>query len=110
MRHLFTRIMFTLVCCALIACTDGAALAGPAELDRPNILEGNRYSSNTPPAWELYDLEKDPHEMRNEYGNPKYADIIAELKAQLLAMRGRLGETDANYPQLEKIIEAHWND
>ena len=33
--------------------------------------------------WELYDLQKDPHEMKNLYGQKKYADITADLKKQL---------------------------
>lgn len=34
-------------------------------------------------SWELYDLQKDPDEMKNLYGDPKYASLIAELKVQL---------------------------
>ncbi|MBN2030975.1 sulfatase [bacterium] len=37
--------------------------------------------------WELYDLEKDPQEMKSEYENPEYADIIAELKLELQRLR-----------------------
>ena len=75
-----------------------------------NNPDGNRYLANTPPAWEFYDLQKDPGEMRNEYGNPEYAEVIAGLKTELSGMRGRLDETDAKYPHIEEIVEAHWND
>ena len=34
-------------------------------------------------AWELYDLEKDPLEMRNVYGDPAYAAVRAGLEAEL---------------------------
>ena len=37
--------------------------------------------------WELYDLEKDPHEMKSEYSNPEYADVVAELKKELQRLR-----------------------
>ena len=37
--------------------------------------------------WELYDLEKDPNEMKSEYDNPEYAGIVAELKAELKRLR-----------------------
>jgi len=37
--------------------------------------------------WELYDLKKDPHEMKSEYDNPEYAGIVAELKAELKRLR-----------------------
>ncbi len=33
--------------------------------------------------WELYDLQKDPHEMKNLYGQKKYEAITADLKNQL---------------------------
>ncbi len=32
---------------------------------------------------ELYDLEKDPHELDNLYGNPDYADVQTRLQARL---------------------------
>ncbi len=37
--------------------------------------------------WELYDRKKDPQEMRNVYNDPAYADVVADLKKQLAAMR-----------------------
>ena len=39
--------------------------------------------------WELYDLKKDPDELKNLYGKPKYADTIAELKRGLENLRTR---------------------
>ena len=33
--------------------------------------------------WELYDLEKDPAEMKSVYADPEYKDIVAQLKAEL---------------------------
>lgn len=43
----------------------------------------------TPPEWELFDLEKDPREMKNVYGDPAYAKVTAELKAELERLRNR---------------------
>jgi arylsulfatase A-like enzyme len=37
--------------------------------------------------WEFYDLEKDPDELTNQYGNPAYADRVAELKQELSRLR-----------------------
>lgn len=40
-------------------------------------------NENTPPEWELFDLKKDPREMRNVYGDPAYAKVERELKTEL---------------------------
>ena len=37
--------------------------------------------------WELYDLEKDPHELMNVYGKPEYAKTQAELAGELERQR-----------------------
>ena len=33
--------------------------------------------------WELYDLDRDPHEMKNLYGGTGYGSIVVGLKGQL---------------------------
>jgi len=71
---------------------------------------GNRYGFKTPPGWEFYDLKNDPFEMDNRYNDPAYAEIISGLKEQLLQLRDELNETDENYPEIQKIIDEHWND
>lgn len=40
--------------------------------------------------WELFDLETDPHELRNVYDDPDYAGIRAELEAELSRLRVEL--------------------
>lgn len=37
----------------------------------------------TSDEWELFDLEKDPQEMHNEYANPEYAATLKELRSKL---------------------------
>jgi arylsulfatase A-like enzyme len=37
--------------------------------------------------WELYDLEKDPHEMHSVYADPAYAATVRELKTELARLR-----------------------
>jgi uncharacterized sulfatase len=71
---------------------------------------GNRYDFETPVAWEFYDLKKDPQEMQNEYSNPDYKNIIADLKNQLSQKRTELNEEDTNFMHIQEVIEAHWND
>jgi arylsulfatase A-like enzyme len=38
-------------------------------------------------AWELYDLEKDPHEVKNIYGDPAYGDVKRRLEAELTRLQ-----------------------
>lgn len=45
-----------------------------------------------PQGWELFDLEKDPEERNNLYGNPEYRSRADELKARLDRMRTELGD------------------
>ena len=58
----------------------------------------------TPAGWELYDLRKDPREMRNVYADPAYAAAGKQLKAQLAQLKQDCGDTDAKYPELLKRL------
>ena len=42
-------------------------------------------------GWELYDLEKDPDEMKNLYGHPDQRELIETLKAELEMLKRRYG-------------------
>ena len=44
------------------------------------------------PAEELYDLEKDPHEMNNLAGNPRYTSTLEDLREEL--SQWRLSQND----------------
>jgi arylsulfatase A-like enzyme len=46
-----------------------------------------------PQEWELFDLHRDPHELRNVYGDPAYGDVVATLRAELHRLRLSLGDT-----------------
>ena len=37
--------------------------------------------------WELFDLEKDPHELRNVYEDPAYTETVKKLKTELKRLR-----------------------
>ena len=41
--------------------------------------------------WEFFDRERDPSEMKSEYGNPEYVRIIAQLKSELARLRDHYG-------------------
>ena len=65
-------------------------------------------SYRTPPAWELYDLAKDPAENVNVYNDPAYAETVADLKERLAALRTRVGDTGEDFPELEAILQDFW--
>lgn len=44
------------------------------------------------PREELFDLKKDPHQMRNVAADPEYATIVADLREQLLVELKRSGD------------------
>ena len=46
----------------------------------------------TPPEWELFDLRKDPREMRSVYGDPAYARVQSDLKRDLAGLQKRYGD------------------
>ena len=60
--------------------------------------------------WELIDRIKDPQELRNVYGDPSYAPVVAELHRKLEALRKQYGDSaeisqgylDAYLDRLEK--------
>jgi len=41
--------------------------------------------------WELFDLQKDPDELGSVYDDPAYAEVVAELKAELARLRKENG-------------------
>jgi arylsulfatase A-like enzyme len=72
-------------------------------LDAPGAFD-----ESTPPEWELFDLQNDPHEMNNIYDDPAYSDIIKELKTRLLELKKQYGDTDEKYPELMAVREKSW--
>lgn len=45
-------------------------------------------------SWELYDLEKDPGEMKNLYGNPEYSVIEDKLMEQLINLQEKYDDKE----------------
>lgn len=64
---------------------------------------------STTPAWEFYDLEKDPNENYNAYNDSAYSEIIKDMKVELKKLRQAYGDTDEQYAQLQDIFKTHWN-
>jgi arylsulfatase A-like enzyme len=53
--------------------------------------------------WELYDLQKDPHEMKSVYNDPAYADVQKMMHKRLTEIRTKYGDSDASD---QKYIDA----
>ncbi len=66
-------------------------------------------NENTEPAWEFFDLQKDPNELHNAYNDNEYSKIIKDMKSELLELRSKLGDTDKQYPEMKKVMDKHWN-
>lgn len=49
---------------------------------------------STPPTWEFFDLETDPHETTNRVDDPAYAPIVAQMRARLALLQRELGDTE----------------
>lgn len=49
--------------------------------------------------WELYDLEKDPHELKNLINDPAYQTIKAQLHKKLKALQAGYKVTDKEFEQ-----------
>lgn len=55
--------------------------------------------------WELYDMESDPNEVNNLYGNSDYDAIVADLKERLKGLQDRY-EMDKSYEELRDMTDA----
>jgi hypothetical protein len=42
--------------------------------------------------WELFDLEKDPQELKSVHADPSYADVRERLHRRLVALRKEFGD------------------
>jgi arylsulfatase A-like enzyme len=73
--------------CGQPGATGGISCAGR---NPPPSLEGRT------PEWELFDLERDPRELRNVADDPAYAGVVRELKDELHRLQAEVG--DARHP------------
>ena len=59
--------------------------------------------------WELYDLEKDPNELKNVYNDPLYTDVVAGLKTELKKLRLELKINDEMDQDIaDKTMSNYW--
>ncbi len=59
--------------------------------------------------WEMYDLETDPMEMTNIYGDPEYAEVREMLHERLEELRDYYGDSDENDQKYLKAYLDHMN-
>jgi arylsulfatase A-like enzyme len=52
--------------------------------------------------WELFDLEKDPHELKNLYADPAHAETVKTLKAEMYRLKKELKDEDQFEKELPK--------
>lgn len=62
----------------------GKALGSTGSIDR-----------DTDDEWELFDIERDPREMRNLYAEPQHAKTVESLKKELARLRKQYRDQDA---------------
>ena len=61
--------------------------------------------------WELYDRLKDPKELKSEYDNPEYAEVVAELTEQLAELRVQYKDSkDLDQKYIDIYVEKGWRE
>ena len=63
----------------------------------------------TPPGWEFYDLQDDPHETRNLYDDPDHQQLVLQLKERLAELRQQVGDDGSHFPECEAIVQEFWD-
>ena len=53
-------------------------------------------------AWELFDLEKDPHELKSVYDDPAYATVVADMKKELKRLMEQYKDDGTSVVQFER--------
>lgn len=62
----------------------------------------------TVPAWEFYDIKKDPQELHNAINDKVYKKIIQNLKNELLIQKANAKDSDDAYPVMGEIFLKYW--
>lgn len=62
----------------------------------------------TPPAWEFFNLQKDPKEIQNAINDVQYSAIIKQMKNELLRLKNEAGDSDEGYPEMKEIFSKSW--
>jgi len=60
------------------------------------------YVPNAINWWELYDMQADPTEMHNLYGQKEYEPVVKELKEQMLKLQEQYNDPVRFSPERDK--------
>ncbi|MFL2619879.1 MAG: sulfatase [Flavobacteriaceae bacterium] len=63
----------------------------------------NTSKIKTSEAWEYYDLEKDPLELKNEFYNPTYKKDILKLRHELIKLKDSIRDYETTVPEIVEI-------
>lgn len=63
-------------------------------------------SEKTPSGWELYDMENDPKELHNLYGDSSCQEIISELKERMIQLKEQYKDEDSGYEELIEVYDS----
>lgn len=74
--------------------------------DRLGMSGSEDYAST--PLWEFYDLQTDPHENHNQYGNPAYTETISQMKKEMLDLRREYKDTDEGSVRMKQIMDTYY--
>lgn len=85
----------------------GATRPNPGVTEIEPGFEAAYKTTEHPPEFELYDLEKDPHETVNLVGNPELATVLMKLKADLMKWRQETEDPLLDPNELERLKKAH---
>lgn len=78
---------------------------GPSHFGPGAMLRSNDWKlcSHSFDGWELYDLQQDPSEKNNLYGDPAYADIAQQLTQRLMARMMCMGQAPEHLPHPKAV-------
>ena len=67
------------------------------------LNKNNTSKIKTSKAWEYYDLEKDPLELKNEFYNPTYKNEILKLRQELIKLKDSIKDYETTVPEIVEI-------
>ena len=59
--------------------------------------------------WMLFDLEKDPQEMKNVFADGTYANVVGKMKALYTDLRKQYGISESTFP-MHRLKEGWWKE